>query len=152
MNYNISGFDLFPDGKDMKILAVDPNTYRFLIKKCAEDEASAEQKVKLEVNNIAVKGEPFTEEDSKDKVKDVVLERLEKAEIKEVEEGEEWEEKEKNKAGAEPDRTVSPVDVGKVKIKQESTSKGDRESEYIIFAFFNVNILHVQNLMAYTRY
>lgn len=116
------------DGKDMKILAVDPNTYRFLIKKCAEDEASAEQKVKLEVNNIAVKGEPFTEEDSKDKVKDVVLERLEKAEIKEVEEGEEWEEKEKNKAGAEPDRTVSPVDVGKVKIKQESTSKGDRES------------------------
>jgi len=129
-------FYLFPDGKEIKILAVDPNTYRFLVKKCAEDAVSSEQKVKLELNNSAVKNEPIAEEDRKDGVKDVVLEGLEKAEVKELEEGEDGDEKGKNKAGAvnaDPDRTVSPADVGKAKIKQESTPKGDRESEYIIF-------------------
>jgi hypothetical protein len=126
----------------MKILAVDPNTYKFLIKKCAEDEASTEQKIKLEVNDSAVKNDSVTEEDNKDKVKDVVFEGLEKVEVKEVDEGEDGEEGEKNKAAAvsaKADRTVSPADEGKGTIKQESTSKGDRESEY----------LHLQFLMAY---
>jgi hypothetical protein len=126
---------LFPDGKEIKILAVDPNTYRFLVKKCAEDAVSSEQKVKLELNNSAVKSESVAEEDRKDGVKDVVLEGLEKAAVKELEE-EDGDEKGKNKAvavNADPDRNVSPADVGKAKIKQESTPKGDRESEYIIF-------------------
>ena len=123
-------FYLFPDGKEIKILAVDPNTYRFLVKKCAEDAVSSEQKVKLELNNSAVKNGSVDEEDRKDGVKDVVLEGLEKAEVKELEDGEDRDEKGKN---ADPDRTVSSADVGKTKIKQESTPKGDRESEYIIF-------------------
>lgn len=130
---------MFPDGKEIKILAVDPNTYRFLVKKCAEDAVSSEQKVKLELNNSAVKNDSVAEEDRKDSVKDVVLEGLEKAEVKELEEGAEGEEKEKNKAGAvnaDPDRTVPPADVGKAKIKQESAPKGDRESEYIYIYFF----------------
>jgi hypothetical protein len=130
-------FYLFTDGKEIKILAVDPNTYRFLVKKCAEDALSSEQKVKIELNNSAVKNESDADEDRKDGVKDVVLEGLEKAEVKELEEGEDGDEKGKNKAGAvnaDPDKTVSPADVGKAKIKQ-STPKGDRESEYIIFFF-----------------
>ena len=128
-------FYLFPDGKEIKILAVDPNTYRFLVKKCAEDAVISEPKVKLELNNSAVKNESVAEEDRKDGVKDVVLEGLEKAEVKELEEGEDGDEKGKKAraVNADPDRTVSPADVGKAKIKQESTPKGDRESEYIIF-------------------
>jgi hypothetical protein len=127
---------LFPDGKEIKILAVDPNTYRFLVKKCAEDALISEQKVKIELNNSAVKNESVAEEDRKDGVKDVVFEGLEKAEVKELEEGADGDEKGGKKVeavNADPDKTVSPTDVGKAKIKQESTPKGDRESEYIIF-------------------
>ncbi|PNF38728.1 hypothetical protein B7P43_G14361 [Cryptotermes secundus] len=114
------------DGKEIKVLAVDPNTYKFLIKKCAEDEAAAEEKVKSEVNS-EVKSEPVAEDDSKDKVKDEVLEGLEKAEVKEVQEQEE----EESKTGAvttEPDGVLSAADVGKAKVKQESITKGGRES------------------------
>jgi hypothetical protein len=115
-------------------LAVDPNTYKFLIKKCTEDGAAGEEKVKVEVNS-ELQDECVTDEDSKDKVKDEGLEGLEKAEVKEVEEEEE-EEKE-GAVTAEPDSEESPdgvmsaADVGKAKIKQESTTKGERESEYI---------------------
>jgi hypothetical protein len=132
----IAGLSLFTDGKEIKILAVDPNTYKFLIKKCAEDGVAAEDKVKLEVNS-ELQNESVTEEFSKDKVKDEVLEGLEKAEVKEEEEDEE----EKHKVGAgstdpdseqSPDGVVSAADVGKAKIKQASTTKGDRESEYIV--------------------
>lgn len=128
-------------------MAVDPNTYRFLVKKCAEDAVSSEQKVKLELNNSAVKNDSVAEEDRKDSVKDVVLEGLEKAEVKELEEGVEGEERGKIKAGAvnaDPDRTVPPADVGKAKMKQESTPKGDRESKYIyIYIFFSMGTFSI---------
>lgn len=120
----------------MKILAVDPNTYKFLIKKCAEDGVVAEDKVKLEVNS-ELHDESITEELSKEKVKDEVLEGLEKAEVKD----EEGAEEEKHKVGAGPDSERSPdgvmsaADMGKAKIKQASTTKGDRESEYIVQYF-----------------
>jgi uncharacterized membrane protein len=120
----------FADGKDIKILAVDPNTYKFLIKKCAEDEAAAEEKVMSEVNS-EVKSESVAEEDSKDKIKDEVLEGLEKGEVKEEQEHEE----EENKTGlvtGELDGVLSAADVGKAKVKQEPTTKGGRESKCIV--------------------
>jgi uncharacterized membrane protein len=122
----------FPDGKEIKILAVDPNTYRFLIKKCAEDEATAEEKVMSEVNSEA-KSEPVAEDDSKDKVKDEILEGLEKGEVKEVEEQElEEEESKTGVVTAEPDGALSPADVGKAKVKQEPATKGGRESKCVV--------------------
>jgi predicted phage tail protein len=143
MQCKIAGLSLFTDGNEFKILAVDPNTYKFLIKKCAEDEVAAENKVKLEVSS-ELQNESVPEEFSKDKVKDEVLEGLEKAEVKA-----EKEEDEKHKVGAgsaelnseqSPDGVMSAVAVGKAKIKQESAAKGDRGSEYIS-SVRNINLL-----------
>jgi hypothetical protein len=131
----IVAVSLFTDGKELKILAVDPNTYKFLIKKCAEGGVAAEDKVKLEVNS-ELQNESVTEEFSKDKVKDEVLEGLEKAEVKE-EEGDEEEKHKVAPESIEPDLEQSPDGVmsaadGKAKIKQASAAKGERESEYIV--------------------
>ncbi|KAJ4445599.1 hypothetical protein ANN_12281 [Periplaneta americana] len=115
------------DDKGIKILAVDPNTYKFLIKKCAEDEAAAEEKVKIEANS-ELQTESLTEEDCKNKVKEEILEGLEKAEVKEEEdEGEEKVESIDTEVKREKSSSEAN-DSGKSKIKQESAAKGDKES------------------------
>jgi hypothetical protein len=112
-------FFVFADGKEIKILAVDPNTYKFLIKKCAEDATAAGDKVKSEVSS-----EVKTEED----IKDEALDGLEKAEVKELQE---QEESKSAALTAEPDGVLSEADVGKVKVKQEPAAKGGKGSKYI---------------------
>ncbi|XP_069695049.1 nucleosome-remodeling factor subunit NURF301 isoform X3 [Periplaneta americana] len=115
------------DDKGIKILAVDPNTYKFLIKKCAEDEAAAEEKVKIEANS-ELQTESLTEEDCKNKVKEEILEGLEKAEVKEEEdEGEEKVESIDTEVKREKSSSEAN-DTGKSKIKQEAAAKGDKES------------------------
>jgi leucyl aminopeptidase (aminopeptidase T) len=99
---------------------VDPNTYKFLIRKCVEDATAAGEKLMSEVSS-----EVKTEEDSKDEV----LDGLEKAEVKELEEQEE------DKAAAlaaEPDGVLSDPDAVKAKVKQEPTAKGGKGSKYSV--------------------
>jgi hypothetical protein len=108
----------------MKILAVDPNTYKFLIKKCAEDAAAAGEKVMPEVSS-EVKTETAAEEDSKEEV----LDGLEKAEVKQLQE----EEDSKTAAvTAESGGLLSEADVGNTKVKQEPTAKGGKESKHML--------------------
>jgi hypothetical protein len=116
----------FTDGEEIKILAVDPNTYKFLIKKCAEDAAAAGVKVTSDIKS-EVKTEPVAEEDSKHEVKDEVLDGLGKADMKDLQEEEE------TKAGAltaQPDGVQSEAGVGNAKLKQEPSTKGGKESTY----------------------